>query len=160
VARWGLELDTQASTEGDTVWLALDGPDAGLLTDDDGKVLEALQYLMSKMSSRVLADNVRVLLDAGGFRRRRDEELRAMAMDAAQRAKERNRPVRLEPLNAYERRVVHLSLQEEPGVRTYSLGRGYFKRVTVEPTEGTPPGQQRAAGDEDEAESSGDHEEE
>jgi spoIIIJ-associated protein len=135
VAHWGLELEVTSRIDADTVWISFTGADAALLTDDDGRILEALQYLVSKMSSRLLADNVRVLLDAAGFRHERDEALRAMAFDAAARAIERGKPIRLEPLNAYERRVIHIALQDKPGVRTYSLGRGYFKRVTIEPVE-------------------------
>src|SRR6185436_2094347 len=103
------------------------------LADSNGQVLEALQYLVSKMVSRMLTDNVRVLVDAGAFRRGRDEALRERALAAAEQARADGRKLRLDPLNPYERRVVHLALKEVGGVRTYSIGRGYLKRVTIEP---------------------------
>ena len=109
------------------------GSDAEVLTGDDGRVLEALQYLISKMTSRLLTDNVRVLIDAGGHREKRDQEIRDRALAAAAQAREEERKVRLEPLNPYERRVVHLTLKDAEGIRTYSIGRGYLKRVTIEP---------------------------
>ena len=117
----------------DTVTVSLDGPDANILADDDGRVLEALQYLISKMTSRLLTDNVRVLIDAGGHREKRDQAIRDRALEAAKEAKESGRKVRLEPLSPYERRVVHILLKEFEGLRTYSIGRGYLKRVTIEP---------------------------
>jgi spoIIIJ-associated protein len=128
-------VKVSASVEDDTVRVGLDGPDGGLLSADDGRVLEALQYLVSKMTSRLLSDNVRVLIDADGFRRERDEALRERAREAAHRARDERRKLRLDPLNPYERRVVHLALKEIEGVRTYSIGRGYLKRVTIEPVE-------------------------
>ena len=86
----------------DTVTVSLDGPDANILVDDDGRVLEALQYLISKMTSRLLTDNVRVLIDAGGHREKRDQAIRDRALEAAKEAKESGRKVRLEPLSPYE----------------------------------------------------------
>ena len=133
VDRWGLDLEVTGSAQDDTVTIALNGPDDGVLTADDGQVLEALQYLVSKMTSRLLTDNVRVLLDAGGHRSKRDQAIRDRATEAANAAKESGRKVRLEPLNPYERRVVHLTLKPDEGIRTYSIGRGYLKRVTIEP---------------------------
>ena len=139
VDRWGLDLTVTSSVENDTVLVSLDGPDAPVLSEDDGRVLEALQYLVSKMTSRLLTDNVRVLMDADGFRKRRDDALRDRALEAGRQAREDGRKLRLNPLNPYERRVVHLALKEDPGIRTYSIGRGYLKRVTIEPViEGVP----------------------
>ncbi|MEM7245231.1 MAG: R3H domain-containing nucleic acid-binding protein [Acidobacteriota bacterium] len=133
IARWGLELVPAASTRDDTVCIELSGGDAPLLSAEDGRILGALQYVVSKISSRLLEDNVRVLLEADGFRADRDADLIKLAEEAAADAKESGQKVRLDPLNAYERRVVHLALRDMEGVRTYSLGRGYLKRVTIDP---------------------------
>lgn len=133
VDRWGMELHAAASVEGDTVLISLDGADAERLAADDGKLLDSLQYLLSKMTSRLLTDNVRVLIDAAGFREKRDQDLRDRASAKAHEALDSGKKLRLDPLNPYERRVVHLALKEIPGIRTYSIGRGYLKRVTIEP---------------------------
>jgi spoIIIJ-associated protein len=133
VAHWGLDLRVSARAQDDTIIASLDGPDDASLATDDGRVLEALQYLVSKMTSRILTDNVRVLLDAGGWRGSRDQALRDRALGVARDASENGRKLRLDPLNPYERRVVHLALKDVPGIRTYSIGRGYLKRVTIEP---------------------------
>ena len=133
IDRWGMELHATSSVDGDTVLVSIDGPDAERLAAEDGKLLDSLQYLLSKMTSRLLTDNVRVLLDAAGFRAGRDQDLRDRAIAKAHEALDAGKKLRLDPLNPYERRVVHLALKEIPGIRTYSIGRGYLKRVTVEP---------------------------
>jgi spoIIIJ-associated protein len=135
VDRWGLDVEVTSAVHDDTVTVSLDGADAGMLAADDGRILEALQYLISKMTSRLLNDNVRVLIDAGGHREKRDQAIRARALEAAAEAKDSGRKVRLEPLSPYERRIVHILLKELGGIRTYSIGRGYLKRITIEPDE-------------------------
>jgi hypothetical protein len=132
IAHWGLELEPTAVVADDTVRVDLDGKDVSILTEDDGRVLAALQYIVSKVASRVIEDNVRVVLEAAGFRAGRDEALRKRAREVAEQVQADGRKIRLEPLNAYERRIIHIELKESEEVRTYSIGRGYLKRVTIE----------------------------
>ncbi len=139
IDRWSMDLTVTTAVSDDTVRLSLDGPDAPRLAAEDGRLLDSLQYLLSKMTSRLLTDNVRVLLDAAGFRNSRDEKLREHASGRAQEALDTGKKLRLDPLNPYERRVVHLALKEIPGIRTYSIGRGYLKRVTIEPLRDEEP---------------------
>lgn len=133
ITHWGLELGVSAEPKDDTVHVELEGNDVELLTEEEGEVLDALQYVVSKMVSRQVEDNIRVLLEAGGSRHDRDERLRRLAQELAEEATESGKKVRTEPLSAYERRVIHLTLAELGGIRTFSVGRGYRKRVTVVP---------------------------
>jgi spoIIIJ-associated protein len=98
--------------------------DLGLLIGRRGQTLSALQLLVAMMANRNLPPDLRrrVILDAEGYRARRDRSLRAMARSAAQRAKRSGRPVTLSSLNPRERRVVHLALADDPSVTTRSEG--------------------------------------
>ncbi len=98
--------------------------DLGLLIGRRGQTLSALQLIVAMMANRQLSSDARrrVVLDAEGYRARRDRSLKAMARSAAQRAKRSGRPVTLTSLNPRERRVVHLALADDPSVTTRSEG--------------------------------------
>jgi spoIIIJ-associated protein len=98
--------------------------DLGLLIGRRGQTLSALQLIVAIMANRQLLPDARrrVILDAEGYRARRDRSLQSMARDAAQRAKRSGRPVTLSSLNPRERRVVHVALADDPSVTTRSEG--------------------------------------
>lgn len=96
----------------------------------EGEVLDALQYMVEKVVNKGKSQRIRVVLDADGFRERREEELRRRAMDAARRARSGSSVV-LGPLSARDRRIIHLTLRDEPGITTRSVGEGPMRRVVV-----------------------------
>lgn len=111
------------------------GDDGGILIGKRGITLEALQYLINRMLSR--GDNnentERVLVDVGDYVDRRRAMLRDMALAMAKQAKETRRNVRLKPLSPQERRIIHLTLEKDPEVRTFSTGDSLFRSVVISP---------------------------
>lgn len=109
------------------------GGDPGKLIGRNGRTLAALEYLTNAVVNREEGGRVRVNVDVGGYKRRRDERLRKEAMQAAARVRKSGMAVELEPMSAAERRVVHMALADEPGVHTESRGEGGDRRVVVKP---------------------------
>lgn len=105
----------------------------GLLIGRDGQTLASLQYLLCCIASRKLNASVRVQIDAGDYREKQDEKLRELALSLAQKVKSSSRPQSTRPLSAYHRRIIHMTLQDDPEVQTHSKGEGGMKRVVVVP---------------------------
>ena len=113
--------------------LEIQGPDLGALIGRHGENLIALQQLTSLISSRRVGHTVYVAVDIEGYRRRREEQLREIAQRVAGRVRSTQQAVTLEPMLAYERRIVHLALQDDRDVRTESVGIDPNRRVVVLP---------------------------
>ena len=107
----------------------------GLLIGRRGDTLNALQHLMDRMVNRGRSERVRISIDVGGYRRRRDDSLRQRAMMLARQVKSTGRERSTDPLIAPERRVVHLALTDDPEVRTYTVGEGTYRSVVVAPSD-------------------------
>jgi spoIIIJ-associated protein len=105
--------------------------DPGLLIGKDGQTLSSLQYLATRIVSNKMGSLVRVQVDAGDYRERQDLRLRELALDLAAKAKANNRPQLTRPLTSYQRRIIHVTLQDDPLVQTHSKGEGELKRVVV-----------------------------
>lgn len=108
-----------------------DVEDPGLLIGRDGQTLASLQYLVTRMLSNRMKTLLRVQIDAGDYRERQDERLREMALSLAEKVKAGGRPQVTRPLSSYHRRVIHLTLQDDPQIQTHSKGEGEMKRVMV-----------------------------
>lgn len=107
------------------------GDDVGLLIGRRGDTLDAIQYLTSYVINRDAQTRVRVSVDAGDYRLKREETLRHLATKMAGRAIKYRRNFTLEPMNAYERHVIHAALQEYPEVTTFSTGTEPHRRIVV-----------------------------
>ncbi|HDP33517.1 MAG TPA: protein jag [Candidatus Hydrogenedentes bacterium] len=126
--------------------LAIDSEeDGGILIGKRGVTLHAIQYLVNRMIAQNEAgDNTeRVVVDVGGYVDRRQNMLADMARSMAKRAKETGRNVRLKPLSPQERRIIHLTLEPDPQVRTYSLGDSLFRSIVINPVGGKDGGPKR-----------------
>jgi spoIIIJ-associated protein len=111
----------------------LSGDDLGLLIGRHGQTIDAIQYLANAVAYRTYGDDRKdVVVDAAGYRERRRETLEALALRSAQRVVATGEPVELEPMSSIERRIVHLRLQDEPGVSTRSEGDEPYRFVVVE----------------------------
>src|SRR5438128_7629816 len=110
------------------------GADLGALIGRGGENLVALQQVTSAITSRQVGRTVHVPLDIEGYRRRREEQLREIARRVAARVRTSGQAVTLEPMLAYERRIVHLAVQDTPGVKTESVGIDPNRRVVISST--------------------------
>lgn len=120
---------------GAVVSVLFDGPDTELLLEHNAELLLSLEHLMMRALRLDPRAHELVRLDAADFRATRLAELRLSAQVAAQRVRELHQPFRMSPMSARERRVVHLALANEKGVRTASEGDGERRRVVIYPTE-------------------------
>jgi spoIIIJ-associated protein len=107
------------------------GGDPGKIIGRNGRTLAALEYLTNAVINRQEGSNVRVSIDVGGYKRRRDERLRDTAFKAADKVRKSGEEVELEPMSAAERRVIHVALADEPDIATESSGEGRARRVVV-----------------------------
>lgn len=107
------------------------GDDAEILARHRGEPLKALQHVVDMAFGRNLDDEKRVFIDALGYRKGKDSELKQMAKFLAGKAKETGVDQQLGPLNPYERRLVHMAAAEVPGVSTESIGDAFTKTVTI-----------------------------
>jgi spoIIIJ-associated protein len=107
----------------------------GLLVGEGGEVLEALTYLVNRMTNKGLADSKRVVIEAEGYRSDRVASLEQLALSMAEKVRATGKPATLDPMNSYDRRIIHITLQKEPGVVTESLGEGALKSLLIRPAD-------------------------
>jgi spoIIIJ-associated protein len=142
VGRWlealNLDLDyrVKPSEEGNVV--ELKGPDEGIFLEADGKLLLAFQYLINRVEDR--HNGPRVILDVGDFRQKKQSALGRMAEDAAMKVEKSGQRESLGFFNPYERRLIHVTVNQFPGLTSYSLGTDYEKELFVDLKENEPVG--------------------
>ena len=109
----------------------MEGSNMGILIGKRGQTLDSLQYLTNRVANKMQEGYVRVKLDTEDYRRRRKETLENLAKNIASKVKRTRRTVSLEPMNPYERRIIHSALQGDPAVSTHSEGEEPYRRVVV-----------------------------
>ena len=109
----------------------LAGDDMGILIGKRGQTLDSLQYLVSLVVNKGQEEYIRVKVDTENYRQRRKETLENLAKNISFKVKRTKRPVSLEPMNPYERRIIHSALQNDKYVTTHSEGEEPFRRVVV-----------------------------
>ena len=129
----GLELEIQVLQGEKELEVELAGPDQGLLFENDGRLLLAIQHLLPRSMEPASGGGAGVRVDSQGFRTQRVASLERLAREAAEEVRRRGRPKTLHSMNPSDRRVIHLTLKEAEGVVTESNGNGFFKRITVRP---------------------------
>ena len=129
----GVRCRIELTEDDEAVTASLTGGDLGLLIGRHGQTIDAIQYLVNAVAYRVYGDDRKdVVVDAAGYRERRRETLESLALRSAERAKASGEPIELEPMTSIERRIVHVRLQDEPGVSTHSEGDEPHRYVVVE----------------------------
>lgn len=119
----------------EAIELAIRADSQGLLTGDEGETLAALTYLLNRMANKELRDAKRVVIEAEGFRSDQVASLEKLARDRADQVRKSGEPAELEPMNSYERRIVHMALRDASDITTDSDGEGPYKRVIIRPAD-------------------------
>ena len=122
---------TSSIDEEGALSINMEGPNMGILIGKRGQTLDSLQYLTNRVANKTQDGYVRVKLDTEDYRRRRKETLENLARNIAGKVKRTRRTVVLEPMNPYERRIIHSALQSDPAVSTHSEGEEPYRRVVV-----------------------------
>ena len=128
-----VEITSTYNTKDGCLEVNFDGEDMGILIGKRGQTLDSLQYLTSLVVNKEQKEYVRVKLDTENYRKRRKETLENLARNIAYKVKKTRRPVSLEPMNPYERRIIHSALQNNKFVETYSEGNEPYRHVVVAP---------------------------
>ena len=113
--------------------IEMSGDNMGILIGKRGQTLDSLQYLTNRVANKSQDGYVRVKLDTEDYRKRRKQTLENLAKNIAYKVKRSRKPISLEPMNPYERRIIHSALQADNRVSTHSEGEEPYRRVVVTP---------------------------
>ena len=135
-----VELESQPPFEqgqeaSEVITINVTGDDLGILIGRRGQTLAALQHMVRLMVAHQMKARVPIVIDVEGYKQRRYSALQALACRMAEQVKERKRQFALEPMPAYERRIIHLALADDPDVTTESTGVGEVRKVVITPKE-------------------------
>ncbi len=119
--------------EGDTVELNVKGEDMGRIIGKEGAMLRSLEIIVSSILGKAKGERVRVSIDAGEYKVKRQKALERLAKDAADEVEKSGLEKALPPMSAADRRIIHMALQDSPGVTTYSKGEGRDRRLVIAP---------------------------
>lgn len=130
--KMGLELSFTAFENDDNIYVDISGKDAGTIIGKRGQTLDSIQYLTSLVVNKNTEGYKRVIIDAENYREKREKTLEQLARRLASKVVKSSRSVRLEPMNPYERMVIHATLQDDAKVGTRSEGEEPYRRVIIE----------------------------
>ncbi len=125
----------QIEVDAETVELEIKGDGSGILIGRHGQTLDALEYIVNRILARRIKDAAPISVETESYRARRRQQLHRMALSMGEKAKRERKPVRLDPMPARDRRVVHLALKEDPMITTRSTGEGLLRSIEIVPTE-------------------------
>ena len=128
----GIDLDFSVKANGELVFVEITGKDTGTIIGKRGSTLDAVQCLASYVVNKDSNKYIRVILDAENYRSKRETTLVNLANRLAGKVERTGRPVTLEPMNPYERKVIHCTLQSHPSIKTRSEGKDPYRKVIIE----------------------------
>jgi spoIIIJ-associated protein len=134
INKMGIEVKIKDIIEGSNrIYIEMDSEQSGLIIGKQGKTLEALQFLVNLIISNKSQSDKKIILDIEGYREKREKALRRLSKDIAHKVIRTGKPWTLEPMNPFERRLIHLTLQNDSRVSTKSEGEGIYRKVKVSP---------------------------
>lgn len=131
----GVSAEVETFQRDDHILLNINGDDLGKLIGRRGQTLNSLQYLLNLAVNRDREEREKIVIDVGGYRRRKEENLRKLAFRTANRVRFKGKKEVLYPMSPYERRIIHLALQNNTEVSTCSEGKDPYRRVVISPKE-------------------------
>ncbi|WP_069999907.1 RNA-binding cell elongation regulator Jag/EloR [Cellulosilyticum sp. I15G10I2] len=114
--------------------ISIEGNNMGIIIGKRGETLDAIQYIVNIIANKKREEYIKVMVDTENYRARREETLRKLAYKLSKKAQQTKKPIILEPMNPYDRRIIHAALQDSKIVKTHSEGREPFRRVVISPT--------------------------
>jgi spoIIIJ-associated protein len=133
LALMGIEAQVTVEDTPEAISLTLQGADEGLLIGKRGQTLDALQYVVNKILSKQGREKKQVIVDTEDYRKKREEALVSLAEKVSQKVRKTKKPVTLGNMTARERRIIHLTLQNDDTVVTKSRGEGHNRKIIVRP---------------------------
>ncbi len=131
----GIDVDIETDWDEETLNLEMKGEEIGILIGKRGNTLDAIQYIVSLICNKARRDRewVRIVVDAEGYRKRREQTLKNLALRLADKVRNIDEKVVLEPMTPQERRIIHITLKEVPDVKTFSQGEDPYRKVVIAP---------------------------
>ena len=127
----GVRTEVEGFLKEGTVYLEIKGDQEGILIGKHGRTLECLQMLVNRMVNKRLKIATRVVLDIDDYRKRRAESMAMIAHRLGEKAKRIGHSLTVGPFNSHDRRIIHLTLKEDPSLKTESLGEGELKKIKI-----------------------------
>ena len=125
------KIDYKIVVEDEMIKVNIDGDDTGFLIGYRGEVLNSLQLIISNIACKSSKEKIRVSLNISGYREKREKDLEVLATKIAGTVIKRGKDITLEPMSAYERKIIHTKLQDNNTVKTYSIGEEPYRKVVV-----------------------------
>lgn len=116
------------------VSISLEGKNMGIIIGKRGETLDAIQYLVNIVANKQRKEYIKIMLDTENYRARREETLRRLAFKLSKKVQKSKKPIILEPMNPYDRRIIHSALQDNKFVKTHSEGKEPFRKVVITPS--------------------------
>jgi spoIIIJ-associated protein len=131
--RMSFESQVTTNETSERIILNIEGDDSGLLIGRRGQNLDALQYIVNKAINKSDSERKMIMIDSEAYRKRREESLLSLAEKIRDRVKKTRKPVSLSHMNAHDRRIIHLALQEDETLMTKSRGEGEYRKIVILP---------------------------
>ena len=128
-----VEATVDLKEDSERILLNIQGDGSGLLIGRKGQTLDAMEYLINKIVHKDAEDKKRIVVDTEDYRFRREDSLVKLAQRLGEKAKHLGRPVTISPMSAHDRRIIHLALQDDKTLRTWSTGTGLYRKVIISP---------------------------
>jgi len=128
-----LDAAIEADCRGEKISYNITGGNTAVLIGKRGQTLEAMQYLVEKIVNKQSEKRVRVEIDVEGYLEKKREKLKSLAIKLGEKVKQTKKPATVGQLNAYDRRIVHLTLKADAELRTHSIGEGYYRKLKIFP---------------------------
>ncbi len=125
------DLSYEITDDGNVIKVDIKGEDTGYLIGYRGEVLNSIQTVLSNVASKSSKEKARVIVNIGGFREKREKDLQNLAVKIAGTVIKTKKSITLEPMSAYERKIIHTKLQENDKVKTFSVGEEPYRKVVV-----------------------------
>jgi len=132
--RMGIETEVEAFVREGDVYIEIKSDEGGILIGKQGRTLESLQILISRMVNKQVKEPVGIIVDIADYKKRRADSLTKMASRLGDSVKKTGKSVTIGPFSAHDRRLIHITLKEDPSLKTESLGEGEWKKIKIIPT--------------------------
>ncbi|MDD3840063.1 MAG: protein jag [Clostridia bacterium] len=129
--KMGIQAEVDVKEQQNTIYMDIKGKDMGIVIGYRGQTLDSLQYIVSLYVNKDAKTYRRIILDTENYRSKREKSLKRLAMKMAEKVKRTGKNIMLEPMNPYERRILHATLQNNPYVRTHSEGQEPYRKVMI-----------------------------
>ncbi|OPY07879.1 MAG: R3H domain protein [Syntrophus sp. PtaB.Bin001] len=133
LTRMHLNFSVTLKESDDTILLTINGDGGGLLIGKRGQNLDAIQYIINKAAAKSFEERKLIIVDTESYRKRREESLNALAKEFADKVKKTRKPVTVGHMNAHDRRIIHLALQNDDAIVTKSRGEGEYRKILIFP---------------------------